>query len=235
MNKKYYAEDWKDRIIEAINNTNSMKEAYEYLNLERKTFKKMATELGLYKTNQGKKGITKNINYYKIDLKDILVDNSTYQSSQLKNRLIKEGLKENKCEICGLSQWMNKPLSLHLHHKNGKHTDNTLSNLQILCPNCHSQTDNYVSRNKKNNSYNINHISKLPDSGFHGVIRGKQKGKLIYRAVVTNPVTKLREQLGYTFNIDDKNDLIKLAKLYDEKLIEYYGPDSITNKKLGLY
>jgi Zn finger protein HypA/HybF involved in hydrogenase expression len=234
MNKKYNAEDWKDRIIEAIDKTDSMTQAYQYLGLERKTFIKMAKELNLYKPNQGLKGVTKNIKYKKKDLKDILVKNSNYESHKLKLRLIEEGIKENKCEKCGLTKWMNVDLSLQLHHIDGDHHNNELDNLQILCPNCHSITDNYTSKNKKVNSYNINKIP-TSESGFLGVMRGKQKGKYIYRAVITDPNTKLPIQLGYTFNLDSEEDKIRLAKLYDKKAIELYGDDISTNKKLGLY
>lgn len=77
-------------------------------------------------------------------LKEVLVRNSPpYTSHHLKRRLIKEGLLLEQCE-CGLGPlWMDKPLSLHLDHKNGDHHDNRLSNLRLLCPNCHSQTETY--------------------------------------------------------------------------------------------
>lgn len=61
----------------------------------------------------------------------------------VKSRLIAAGLKQLRCERCGLSEWRGKPLSLELHHVNGDGLDNTLENLLLLCPNCHSQTDTW--------------------------------------------------------------------------------------------
>ena len=40
-------------------------------------------------------------------------------------------------------------LSLELHHINGIPNDNSLENLTLLCPNCHSLTPNYCGKNKK--------------------------------------------------------------------------------------
>ena len=78
------------------------------------------------------------------DINEILVENSSYKNTyNLKLRLIKEGLKESRCEICGYSE------STELHHINGDPTDNRLENLQILCPNCHAKTDNYRTKNIK--------------------------------------------------------------------------------------
>ena len=72
-----------------------------------------------------------------------LSENTHITSSKLKEKLFSSGLKENKCEICGADTWLGKRLICQLHHINGDNTDNRLENLQILCPNCHSQTDSY--------------------------------------------------------------------------------------------
>ena len=66
----------------------------------------------------------------------------------LYKKLIDSG-REGKCEICGISNWQDKPITLQVHHKDGNPKNNDFSNLQILCPNCHSQTDNYCSKNRK--------------------------------------------------------------------------------------
>lgn len=72
-------------------------------------------------------------------LSRILVKNSTYQSHKLKKRLFKENVFEEKCKLCG---WRERSVDgripLELDHINGIATDNRLTNLRILCPNCHS-------------------------------------------------------------------------------------------------
>ena len=80
-----------------------------------------------------------------------LCEHSSLSSANVKALLFRMGLKENKCENpeCGLSEWYGKPIVCELHHINGDSTDNRIENLIILCPNCHSQTDNFRSRNRK--------------------------------------------------------------------------------------
>ena len=57
---------------------------------------------------------------------------------------------DNKCEICGWSvtNQYTGVIPLQIHHINGDSTDNRIENLQLLCPNCHTLTENYGSRNK---------------------------------------------------------------------------------------
>jgi 5-methylcytosine-specific restriction endonuclease McrA len=66
----------------------------------------------------------------------------------LKKRLLRLGVKHERCEICGISEWRGLRLGLALHHVNGDRLDNRIENLQLLCPNCHSQTDTFAGRNR---------------------------------------------------------------------------------------
>lgn len=81
----------------------------------------------------------------------ILVENSTYDTTDLKRRLLKEEILANVCKLCGqLPEHNGLPLVLQLDHINGTHNDHRIENLRILCPNCHTQTDTWGrKRNKK--------------------------------------------------------------------------------------
>jgi ribosomal protein L40E len=69
-------------------------------------------------------------------------------SHTLRKRLIAEGIKEHRCEKCLLIEWLGKPIPLELEHKDGDHQNNEISNLEVLCPNCHAFTPTYRGRNK---------------------------------------------------------------------------------------
>jgi len=80
---------------------------------------------------------------------DELFTKGIYRSRHnLKGRLLKAGLKQNVCELCGLSEWRGSALGLELHHVNGDRLDHRVENLQLLCPNCHSQTGNWGGRKR---------------------------------------------------------------------------------------
>lgn len=79
----------------------------------------------------------------------------------VKRRILEEKLFEYKCKECGLTSiWNNKPISLQLEHINGDHQDNRLENLCFLCPNCHSQTKTFGSKNKKQPKNKCKHCGK---------------------------------------------------------------------------
>ena len=86
----------------------------------------------------------------KIELVEILEGkHPSYQTFKLRNRLISEGIKVNKCEICGISDWNDKEISTQLDHIDGNSHNHLLDNLRMICPNCHSQTETYCGKNKK--------------------------------------------------------------------------------------
>ncbi len=66
---------------------------------------------------------------------------SIIKSARLKKALFDEGIKEKKCEMCGLSSWLGEDIALELHHINGNHYDNNIINLMVVCPNCHAKFD----------------------------------------------------------------------------------------------
>jgi len=80
-------------------------------------------------------------------LEKLLVANKPRSRNHIKQRLLTSGIKQNRCEQCGIARWQKRPLSLCLHHVNGDGHDNRLENLVLLCPNCHSQTPNFGSKN----------------------------------------------------------------------------------------
>lgn len=85
-----------------------------------------------------------------IPLTDILVENSAYTTIwRLKRRLLQEGLLKYERRLCGLKEWRGKPITLQLDHINGVRSDHRIENLRLLCPNCHSQTDTFAGRNKR--------------------------------------------------------------------------------------
>lgn len=96
--------------------------------------KKMNIE---YSGNQGSAGYKPHDPGY-MPLEQYLQKSTCVRFHLVREKMIREGYKQDACELCGLSEWQGKKLTLEVHHKDGNHYNNTLDNLQLLCPNCHS-------------------------------------------------------------------------------------------------
>jgi DNA-binding CsgD family transcriptional regulator len=81
-----------------------------------------------------------------VSIEALLVTGRRRNRHHVKTRLLRSGLKESRCERCGITEWQQEQLPMQLHHVNGDGNDNRLENLQLLCPNCHALTDNWGGR-----------------------------------------------------------------------------------------
>ena len=100
-------------------------------------------------------------NKHEILLSDINDFGITNKRS-IREILLEERL--HKCEKCGLTSWLGKPINLQVHHIDGNTNHNTRDNLLLLCPNCHSQTDNWCNKN-------INRNNNITDEDFLNAIK----------------------------------------------------------------
>lgn len=136
----------KEQIAEAINSTHSVAEAVRYLGCSRDTLVRNAKKFGVkLNLNQGGRGVPDEKRSAKT------ADEAFQKDSKATKGILVYWLKQErewKCECCGLTEWQGKRLPLEVHHINGDRTDQRRENLQILCPNCHSLTENWRARSK---------------------------------------------------------------------------------------
>lgn len=77
-------------------------------------------------------------------LHTLTIDEVKHPESK-KTRLIEEV--GHRCQVCNNTEWMGKPIPLHLDHIDGNPDHGHRENLRLLCPNCHAQTETYCGRN----------------------------------------------------------------------------------------
>jgi hypothetical protein len=170
MNKDRYK---KENFIDIIKKSQNITDAINKLGLKPRgnnylTIKKY---ISLYNldishfvtiTPQVLENLKKNRDSRKLSLKEILVENRVYNTSSLKKRLFENGLKKNECEMCGQNDiWHGKKISLIIDHIDGRHDNNTLDNLRILCPNCNASLETHCGKNKRKKEYICNCGNKM--------------------------------------------------------------------------
>jgi len=152
-----------EAIAQAVKASYSVAGALRFLGLREaggnhRTMKERIVRLHLDTSHFGHQEPVLGTQYRTLPIEEYLVRGRRTKTCRLKRRLIKEGLLVECCDECGLgTTWNNKPLVLHLDHKDGNPTNNNLSNLHLLCPNCHSQTPTYTGRNIGKNCGTIEH------------------------------------------------------------------------------
>jgi Zn finger protein HypA/HybF involved in hydrogenase expression len=133
----------KELIEDAVNKSKSWADVCRLLNVKPFTgaqchLQKRAKEFEINTSHFLGKAHNKGKQFKKRDAIEYCFNGSKENSDRLKKKLIRDGYKKNECEICGISKWLDEELSLELDHIDSNHYNNELSNLQILCPNCHS-------------------------------------------------------------------------------------------------
>ena len=117
-----------------------------------KKIKKIIRENNLDTSHFGtlqRKNYERGKNFKKIPTEEYFSEGVFHNGPNMLERLLKEGLKERKCEMCGGVEWNGTEIPLLIHHINGNNRDNRIENLQVLCPNCHAQTDTFGFSKKK--------------------------------------------------------------------------------------
>ena len=153
------------------------KEELENLVAESRSYRDLAIKCG-YSADSGtaNKGVREMISIYGFDIEHFTgqgwnKENFDYGRFQ-KGQVIKlasalpalTALRGHNCEICHNSQWNNQPIALEIHHIDGDSLNNDLNNLQLQCPNCHAQTENYRGKN-------INQKSAVSDEDFVNALK----------------------------------------------------------------
>lgn len=116
----------------------------------------------------------------------------------------------NKCEQCGISEWLGKPLPLEVHHKDGDHTNDDENNLIVLCPNCHSLTESFCKKVKN---------TQISDEEF---IQALQKAKTIHQALLSLNMSTAGANYARARNLIQQYNL---THLFQKEKQEHYCID----------
>ena len=175
-----------------------------------------------------------------IDVNKLFSKNSKHTRNVLRRYILKHELVPYKCAICGAVEWQGKTLSLELDHINGVNNDNRLENLRFLCPNCHSQTTTYGSRNQQRNEseYEItDELRSLVESKYEELHNVKRVSSVlgIRRCVVTKIVNESGQKHSnqkYVIRYDENHNEVKRYGSLVEAARDLIAREEVTTKRI---
>lgn len=224
MNKNRTSIIWKvsdDIFVSLVKSSKTMSELLRHFGMENKggnykTCKKRINELHIDTSHFLKRVESSNLNR-KIT-KDMLLQRLTINSNcnrgRLKLALIEYGILKYECARCkNNGMWNNEKLSLHLEHKNGISNDNRIENLEILCPNCHSQTATYAGKSFK--KFRPPKISEIDPNWRNRPRYNSRKIERPAKEILEKEITELSMvSLGKKYGVSD-NAVRKWCKCYN--------------------
>ena len=154
-----YTKDWLEELC---------KDSYSYAEVLRKagrkqgggtqaTLRKKIEEFGIdishftgQRWQDSPNQIDNHENREKYSLEEVFIKNSPVTQKVLRGYVERHNLIPYKCQNCGCDgHWQNGIIALEIDHIDGDNTNNEISNLRYLCPNCHALTDTYRGKNIK--------------------------------------------------------------------------------------
>lgn len=115
-------------------------------------------------------------------------------------------LRGRKCECCGLTEWMGQPINLEVPHIDGDRSNNDLSNLQLLCPNCHSYTPTFTRKNQN---------CAIPEEDF---VQALQESQSIRQALILLDLTPSGKNYDRAYELIERYNIMHLKTEHqDEK------------------
>lgn len=154
-----YTKDWLEELC---------KDSYSYAEVLRKagrkqgggtqaTLRKKIKEFGIdtshftgQRWQNSPNQIDNHENREKYSLEEVFIKNSPVTQKVLRGYIERHNLIPYKCQNCGCDgHWQNGVIALEIDHIDGDNTNNEISNLRYLCPNCHALTDTYRGKNIK--------------------------------------------------------------------------------------
>jgi len=85
----------------------------------------------------------------KYTLEEVFCKNSPVTQKTLRGYIERHKVLSYRCVKCGCDgRWQDGEIALEIDHIDGDCTNNQISNLRYLCPNCHALTETYRGRNK---------------------------------------------------------------------------------------